>query len=237
MPPPAPTAQMALPLDWPDDPRDDEFLIGPSNARAVQLLERWSTWAVMAVVVTGPRKSGRSLLARIFAAKTGGGLIDDAERQNETAIFHAWNRAQEERRPVVIGGLEQQRPDLATLPDDRPLVIVADAAPPEWAIKLPDLRSRLVASPTVRLGDPDETLMAALFERQFLRRGLDARPELIQWLVVRVERTHIALLRAVDLLDQVVMERRKRLSIPLARATLAEAGLIAGSTPEPTDTP
>lgn len=204
---------MALPFEWPADPRDDEFLLGPSNERAVRLLERWSTWPVMAVVVTGPRKSGRSLLARIFAAKTGGGLIDDAERQVETAIFHAWNRAQETRRPVVI---------------------VADAGPPEWAINLPDLRSRIAASPAVTLGDPDEGLMRALFERQFLRRGLDARPELIEWLVVRVERTHVALLRTVDLLDQAVLQRRKRLSIPLARVTLTEAGLIAGPTPETT---
>ncbi len=209
-------AQMALPFDWPADPRDDEFLIGDSNASGVRQLERWSTWPVMAVVVTGPRKSGRSLLARIFAAKTGGGLVDDAERQVEAAIFHAWNRAQEERRPVVI---------------------VADAAPPEWAIKLPDLRSRLAASPTVRIGDPDEHLMRALFERQFLRRGLDARPDLIQWLVSRVERTHIALLRTVDLLDQAVLERHKRLSIPLARATLSEAGLLPGHAPESTETP
>jgi chromosomal replication initiation ATPase DnaA len=210
------SAQMALPLDWPADPRDDEFLIGPSNARAVQQLEHWSTWPVMAVVVTGPRKSGRSLIARIFAAKTGGGLIDDAERQNEATIFHAWNRAQEERRPVVV---------------------VADAPPPEWEIKLPDLRSRLIASPTLRIGDPDEQLMAALFERQFLRRGLDARPDLIQWLVARVERTHVALLRAVDLLDQVVLERRKRLSIPFARATLQEAGLIVSHVPDPAEHP
>jgi chromosomal replication initiation ATPase DnaA len=117
------------------------------------------------------------------------------------------------------------------------VVIVADAPPPEWSIKLPDLRSRLAASPTIRIGDPDETLMRALFERQFLRRGLDARPELIQWLVVRVERTHVALLRAVDLLDQVVLESHKRLSIPLARATLEEAGLIPGRPPESMENP
>jgi chromosomal replication initiation ATPase DnaA len=213
-------AQMALPLDWPADPRDDEFLIGSSNQRAVQQLEHWSTWPVMAVVISGPRKSGRSLLARIFAAKTRGGLIDDAERQSETSIFHAWNRAQEDRRPVVI---------------------VADAPPPEWAIKLPDLRSRLAASPTVRIGDPDEELMRAIFERQFLRRGIDARPEVIQWLVLRVERTHIALLRTVDLLDQALLARHKRLSIPLARATLIEAGMIPGAAPdlfpEATETP
>jgi chromosomal replication initiation ATPase DnaA len=204
-------SQIALPFDWPPDPRDDEFLVSDSNARAVQQLERWSTWPVMAVVLTGPRKSGRSLLARIFAAKSGGEIIDDAERQSETAIFHAWNRAQETRHPLVI---------------------VADAPPPEWSVKLPDLRSRLTASPIARIGPPDETLMQALFDRQFLRRGLDARPDLIQWLILRVERSHIALLRTVDLLDQAVLERHKRLSIPLARATLQEAGLIAGRAPE-----
>ena len=204
-------SQIALPFDWPPDPRDDEFLVSDSNARAIQQLERWSTWPVMAVVLTGPRKSGRSLLARIFAAKSGGEIIDDAERQNETAIFHAWNRAQQEHHPLVI---------------------VADAAPPEWAVKLPDLRSRLAASPVARLGAPDETLMRALFERQFLRRGLDARPDLVEWLLLRVERSHIAVLRTVDILDQAVLARHKRLSIPLARATLQEAGMIAGRAPE-----
>jgi hypothetical protein len=203
--------QIALPLDWPADPRDDEFLIGDSNARVVQQLERWSTWPVMGVILCGPRKSGRSLLARIFAAKSGGQMIDDAERQNETTVFHAWNHAQETRRPLVI---------------------VADAPPPEWKVKLPDLRSRLSASPVARIEAPDEELMRSLFERQFLRRGLDARPELIQWLLLRVERSHIALLRTVDVLDQAVLERRKRLSIPLARATLSEAGLVVARAPE-----
>ncbi|WP_371128254.1 chromosomal replication initiator DnaA [Sphingomonas sp. NFR15] len=186
-------------------------MVTQSNERAVQQLEHWSTWPVAAVVVTGPRKSGRSLLARIFAAKAGGQLIDDAEQQREADIFHAWNRAQETRKPVVI---------------------VAYAPPPEWAIRLPDLRSRLVASPTLRLGDPDEALMRALFERQFYRRGLDARADLIEWLVRRIERTHVALLRAVDVLDEAVLGSRKRLSITLARATLAEAGLIDGTQSE-----
>lgn len=198
--------QIALPFEWPADPRDDEFIVSDSNARAVHLLEHWGAWPVMAILLTGPRKSGRSLLARIFAAKSGGTIIDDAERQSEAAIFHAWNLAQETRHPLVI---------------------VADAPPPEWTVKLADLRSRLAASTVAKLGAPDEALSRALLERQFLRRGLDARPELIDWLLLRIERSHIALLRAVDTLDQAVMERRKRLSIPLARATLAEAGMLA----------
>ena len=198
-------SQFALPFEWPADPRDDEFLVTASNDRAVHLLEHWATWPVMAALLTGPRKSGRSLLARIFAAKSGGVIVDDAELQPEAAIFHAWNVAQQERKPLII---------------------VADAPPPDWAVRLPDLRSRLAASPIATLGPPDDALMQSLLERQFLKRGLDARADLIEWLLARIERSHVALLRVVDLLDQEVLERRKRLSIPLARATLTEAGLI-----------
>jgi len=203
--------QIALPLAWPADPRDDEFLVTPSNARAAHALEHWGAWPVMATILTGPRKSGRSLLARIFAAKSHGTILDDAESRAETEIFHAWNKAQETRRPLLI---------------------VADTAPPEWKVKLPDLRSRLAATPIAAIGPPDDLLMRLLLERQFLRRGLDARSDLLDWLVARIERSHIAVMRTVDSLDQEVLERRKRLSIPLARTVLAAAALIQ-PTPEP----
>lgn len=202
-------SQIGLPLAWPTDPQSDAFVIGTSNEHAARTLEHWGSWPVMAALLVGPRKSGRSLLARVFAAKSGGRIVDDAERVAETQLFHAWNAAQAERRPLLI---------------------VADAAPPDWRIALPDLRSRLAATPVARIDEPDDPLMAALLERDFLRRGLDARPELIAWLTARLERSHVALIRAVDALDQEVLESRKRLSIPLARTTLELAGLLPART-------
>lgn len=198
-------SQIGLPLAWPADPDGDDFLVSASNARAAQAVEHWGAWPVMAMLLTGPRKSGRSLLARVFAGKSGGRIVDDAERVPERELFHAWNTAQAERRPLLI---------------------VADAAPPEWRIALPDLRSRLAATPHARIGAPDDELMRAVLARQFERRRLDARPDLVAWLAARLERDHVALLRAVDVLDQEVMESRKRLSIPLARVALDAAGLL-----------
>ncbi|MFM9829423.1 MAG: chromosomal replication initiator DnaA [Sphingomonas sp.] len=198
--------QLALPLSFPPDGNNDEFVVSSSNARAATGVERWNVWPVMTALLIGPRKSGRSTLARLFERQTGGLVIDDAERHVEVALFHAWNEAQASKRPLLV---------------------IAEQAPPAWAIKLPDLRSRLLASPSFSIDPPDTELMAVLLARDFLRRGLDARPELISWLVVQLERSHIARIRAVDVLDQLAMETRKRLSIPRARATLLSAGLIA----------
>jgi len=200
-------SQLALPLGWPPTPGDDAFLVTPSNARAAQVLEGWAAWPVQTALLVGPRRSGRTLLARIFAGKSGGDLIDDADRVDEEVLFHAWNRAQAARRPLVL---------------------VAERAPPGWAVRLPDLRSRLAASPVAQIGPPDDALVRALLSMQFDRRGLDVRPDLIEWLAARIERSHLALARTVDALDQAAMETRRRLSIPAARQVLHAAGLVAG---------
>lgn len=196
-------SQLRLPLGLPEA-SETEFLVGESNLRAVQQLERWATWPVMAALLVGPRKSGRSLLARIFAAKSGATIIDDAERMREADIFHAWNRAQAERHPLLI---------------------VADAPPPEWPVKLPDLRSRLAASPLLEIGPPDDALIPKLLERAFERHLLHAKPDVIAWIAKRVERSHVAILRVADALEV----ESQRLSIPVVRATLEAASLLTQS--------
>lgn len=190
--------QMALPLGWPADERQEDFIVGESNARAVRHLEHWGTWPVMATLLTGPRKSGRSLLGRLFARKSGGRLVDDADRRPEEELFHAWNGAQESRRPLLL---------------------IADQPPPAWPVRLPDLKTRLSATPVMSLGDPDDELAAGLIEKLLLQRNLHAPPGLIAWLVPRTERTHVAILQAVDALDEAALAKRVRLSVKLARET------------------
>src|SRR3569623_438494 len=199
-------SQLGLPLAGPPGPGDNEFLVSPSNAHAFHLLERWATWPVMTALLGGPRKSGRSVLARVFASRSGGSFIDDADRRPDKELFHAWNAAQADHRPQLF---------------------VAESAPPEWRVALHDLRSRLAASPVAQIGAPADALMRSLLESQFLRRHLAARPDLIDWLIARRERNFVAGERAGDVLDQDVLERRKRVSIPRARATLGAAGIIA----------
>lgn len=196
------TDQIALPLAWAADARDGEFVVGPSNAAAVRMLDRWAAWPVRTALLAGPPRSGRSLLGRVFAARSHGSVIDDADRQPEEVLFHAWNRAQDERRPLLL---------------------VVDALPPAWEVALPDLRSRLAASPAATIGAPDDALIAALFEHGFARRHVDARPDLIAWLTTRVERSHVSVMETIDRLDRAALAGRRRLSIPLARETLMGA--------------
>jgi len=192
-------SQIALPLDWPAGDKEEDYFVSEANRPLIRHFEHWALWPVMATILTGPRKSGRSLLGRIFAAKSDGELVDNAEDVDEEAIFHAWNRAQERRRPLIL---------------------VANAPPPAWMVRLPDLRSRLAATPVVRIEEPDDQLVGQLIEKLCFNRGLAAPPELIRYLVPRIERSYYGVNRAIDALDELAYEQRQRLTVPLARKAL-----------------
>lgn len=196
---------MGLPLGWPAPPADGDFFVTDANRAAVRHFERPGTWPVMATLLTGPRKSGRSLLARGVVAKTGGRLFDDAQDRDEEEIFHAWNQAQETRRPLIL---------------------IADAGPRMWAVALPDLASRLAATPHVAIEQPDDALFTALLAKLLGSRGLVAPPELARYLLPRVERSYLTIQRVVEALDEHLLWSRARLSIPTARRALEEAGII-----------
>jgi chromosomal replication initiation ATPase DnaA len=197
--------QIALPFDWPAEEEAGDFIVTSSNQQAVAHLDRWGSWPVKATLLVGPRKSGRSLLGRIFAAKSGAQLIDEGHKKREVDIFHAWNDAQNERVPLLI---------------------IADHAPPGWTIKLPDLRSRMAATPVISLGDPDETLCAMLLEKLLARRGIILPPDVAAFIVPRIERSHITLLRIVEILDDASLSQRRALTIPFVRDVLKMRGII-----------
>lgn len=198
--------QIALPFDWPAPEVAESFIVTDANRVAVEGVESPARWPVRAAILTGPRKSGRSLLGRIFAAKTGGTLIDDGELHREADVFHRWNLAQEERKPLLI---------------------VALHPPPQWKVRLPDLASRLNATPVFMIGQPDDLLASMLLQKLFERRGLQVTPETLSYIVTRIERSYIALMRVVDLLDDLAMSRRRAVTIKLAREVLAEMGADA----------
>lgn len=198
--------QIALPLDWPQGSDESRFIVSPANRAAFDHFQRWSSWPVKATILIGPRRSGRSLLARNFVARVGGRLFDGAERHEEEELFHAWNQAQE---------------------CGRPLVMVADQAPPGWEVALPDLRTRLAVTPVTRIEQPDDELFAALIRRLFADRGLHLPDEALRYVGHRVTRDYWTAERVVDAIDRFAIAERARITVPTVRRALAAGGLIA----------
>ena len=197
--------QIALPLDWPQTDGESRFIVSDANREAFEHFRRWTMWPVRATILTGPRRSGRSLLARTFAERVGGRLIDQADRHDEEALFHAWNAAQD-------SGL--------------PLVMVADEVPPLWIPALPDLRTRLAVTPVAEINQPDDQLFEALIQLMFADRGLHISQEALRFMTERLNREYWTAERAVEEVDRFAIADRARVTVPTIRRALSQAKMI-----------
>ncbi|MFM5924978.1 MAG: ATPase [Novosphingobium sp.] len=177
-------AQIVLPLPvGSGDP--SRIVIGNANRTVIEALAAAQTWPFRTAILGGPPRSGKSLFARWFAETGGGDAIDDADRIDETDLFHRWNRAQESGTPLLLAVGEG-----------------------EWQIALPDLRSRLGAALHVEIGTPDEDMLAELVTLHAEQRGLALGPEAVAYLVPRMERSHIGAERLVGVIDRISLERK-----------------------------
>lgn len=199
--------QIALPLDWPQVEDDSRFIIGDANREAFDHFRKLSLWPVKATLLTGPPRSGRSLLARAFGARTGGEVIDRADSEDEERLFHAWNAAQD---------------------SGRPLVMIVDEVPPAWEITLPDLRTRIAVTPVARIGQPDDELFRAIIALLFADRGVHIPDEALKFISSRIERSYWAAERVVEGIDRFAIAERARLTLPTVRRALIDAGMIDG---------
>ncbi len=179
-------SQIALPLAA-GASGPSRIVIGAANAAALEAMALASTWPFRTAVLAGPPRSGKSLIARWFEGAGLGEAIDDADRVDETELFHRWNRAQEGATPLLlVTGLHEQG----------------------WTITLPDLASRLGSALQLEIGAPDEAMLGELLEIHAEIRGCALGPGASAYLVPRIERSHIGVEHLVETIDRLSLERK-----------------------------
>jgi hypothetical protein len=189
-------SQIALPLS-PGSPGPSRIVVGNANAHVAEALANPEGWPFRTAVLTGPPRSGKSLLARWFAESGKGEAVDDAPDLDEAALFHRWNRAQEQGTALLIVGGE-----------------------PPWDIALPDLRSRLGSALQLEIGLPDDAMAADLLLAHAGQRGLPLGAEAAAYLVPRAGRSFADLEKLVEAIDRLSLERKAPPTQSIWRAAL-----------------
>lgn len=177
-------SQIALPLDLRAGSDPERIVIGNANLAVYEALSDPSRWPFHTAVLTGPPRSGKSLLGK-WAQGQGVTVIDRADSRPEDTLFHRWNAAQE---------------------SGEPLLLISDAQP--WEIALPDLRSRLGGSLQLEIGTPDDEMVAQLIESLALQHGLALGEGATSYLVPRVERSFVGIEKLVATIDRLSLERK-----------------------------
>ena len=191
--------QIPLPLAVASGP--GRIVVGNANAAVMDALGQAASWPYRTAVLSGPPRSGKSLLAGWFAASGAGDAVDDADRCDETDLFHRWNRAQE---------------------SGRPLLLMVRAGESGWSVRLPDLASRLGAALRLEIGSPDEAMLADLLALHAEQRGFALGADAAAYLVPRVERSHVGVEQLVATIDRLSLERKQPPTLSIWRDALED---------------
>lgn len=196
----APPPQMRLPLQADRPARAEDLVVSDSNRAAVTRLAAWPDGFTPVLALHGPAGCGKSHLARLWAERIGAValdgveaalidplelegrpvLLDDADQADDESLFHLFNLA---RAP---GGA---------------LLLASRVAPNLWPHVLPDLRSRLDATPAVAISEPDDAILSAILRARFAERSISPTDDLIAYLVRRIDRSAQAAAQVVERLD------------------------------------
>jgi chromosomal replication initiation ATPase DnaA len=203
-----------------------DFFASAANTAALGWIERWPDWPSSVLVLHGDQGAGKTHPAHLWCERAGAALlvggalseaqvermidgccshvaVDDAERAAEEILLHLFNAC------VEVGGN---------------LLLTTRRAPGAWRTKLPDLGSRMRAAPAVGLDRPDDALLGAVLVKHFADRQLRIAPDVIAYLISRMERSLAVAAKIAAALDQEALSRHGAITIRLASEVLAELG-------------
>lgn len=188
--------QLAFDLPLTEAMTRESFYPSPSNAVALQTVERWLDWPGRKLLLLGPDGSGKTHMAHVWARMTGALILAGRDMADQ-------DPARFSRRPVVVEDADQIGAAETALfhlhnvvTEAGALLMTAKTPPRDWGLTLPDLSSRMQATQTVRLEAPDDALLSAVLIKLFADRQVTVAPNLIAYLVTRIPRS-ISAARAV----------------------------------------
>src|SRR5439155_20205658 len=126
-------------------------------------------------------------------------VVEDAEQAAERPLLHLLNLIVDQRGYLLL---------------------TAPRPPVRWATALPDLRSRLLAMPSVEVMPPDDALIGAVLLKLFADRQLTVGEEVVIYMLHHMERSFAAASRLVAALDAAALAAQRRITVPLVRQVL-----------------
>lgn len=186
----------------------EDFMPAPCNLEALAWIDRWPDWNYPALIIHGADGCGKTHLLSLWQSKAGKGHVSIDNVQNifgdteaEKELFHRFNTAKENNQSILL-----------TL--DKPVA--------QCDITLPDLASRLRAAPSVEVQEPDDIALQGVFLKLCHDRQLTVTPEVIAYILPRIERSYGVVRQLVIKIDEASLSEKRAVTVPLVRSILGQ---------------
>lgn len=207
----------------------DDFMVAGSNRLAVQMVEDWQVWTGNKLALIGPEGAGKTHLAHVWAEISGAVFLNTYDLITGELPVEATAVVVEDVDRIKDMGPKQAVAEEtlfhlhnALAARKVPLLVTGRNAPAQWPLMLPDLASRLSVANVVALEQPDDALLAAVLLKLFSDRQLNVGPDLISYLVPRIERSFADATLIANQLDTAALAQGRSVTRQLAVQVLKQ---------------
>ena len=204
----------------------DDFIVSKSNKDAIAWIDKWPDWpsATAGLNVFGAPASGKTHLGSIWKNRSNAVWIN-SPIIDPIIIPEVLGT----RRNVVVDGFDNRWPGvpflhLYNLVREREgrMLIITSGPVSRLDVMPADLASRLVTLPIVEIRGPDDDLIKGVMGKLFRDRQIMVASGVLDYLLLRMERSFSEALRLVDLLDSVSLSENNAVTLSLARKLLGK---------------
>ena len=220
--------QLILDLLPDQTPALQHFLPG-ENVELLSALENWLNQPVAAYpgnlfVIWGPTGSGKSFLSQCLIS--GGFSALPLSDRLLTPPAQGW--VLEDAQKLDANGQQDLFRHLVRLAHAGERLLVTMDLPPDAQPDLrEDVRTRLGAGHIYRLAPLDEAAQRLLLAQRAEHRGWALTPDVLDYLYQRAPRDLSSLSTLIRRLDELSLEHKRRITLPLLRTALAESTVTA----------
>lgn len=205
----------------------DDFLVAPSNAMAVAMIENWRNWSGAKMVLSGPAGAGKTHLTHVWAQAAQARILAARDVRAEDVPMLAQSSVAIEDIPDVAGDAEVQTALFhlhnMVLAEGHTPLLTGRGSVAHWGLSLPDLVSRLQGALEATIDAPDDALLAAVLVKLLADRQLMPPPDVIPYLLNRMDRSFAAANTIVAALDHESLVLKRPITRALAGQVLDNA--------------
>ena len=211
--------QMPLPLAFVPAQSAGDFVQGPQNQAAYDAITK-DRREPLRLAISGPPGAGKSHLASIWGKRTGAVRLNGVDLTDEIVASMPAHSAIVIEAADMIADQDGQRLLFHALnltqAENVPLLLTGRTPPARWQIGIPDLVSRVQAMQHIAISEPDDTLLSSILAKLFADRQMTVGEEVVNYLVLRMERSFAAAERTVEQLDRLALAKKRPITRPLA---------------------
>lgn len=205
-----------------------DFLVAEPNAAALAIIDDWKNWPLRKLVLTGPPAAGKTHLAHVWASMTAARILDFDEisdlleapmEAGACLVVEDVDRITDPAHELQLLGLHNLLQEIGGW-----LLVTARRPVSEWSLGLPDLKSRMQAASMARLDDPDDGLLAGVILKLFDDRQLQVTPDVVAYVVQRIERSFEGAQAAVQAIDDAALAEKRAITRPFVGEILEKSG-------------